>query len=172
MSDNSSDKQAAAVLSDFNRAITGVEGSWPAAQTTILLQQVAYTPATLVTKLQEEAAPLQAVVDARSTLVSALTNRRTAMPGAVQFIEGFFASLPQYLPPGADVSKFGAKPKKARTPLTAEQKVAANTKRTATRAARHIMGKKQRAAIHATPPTTPTTPAATPPATPTTPATP
>ncbi len=66
--------------------------------------------------------------------------------------------LPQYLPAGADTSKFGSKPKKARTPLTVAQKQVANAKRAATRAARHIMGKKQRAAIQApAPTTTPTT---------------
>jgi hypothetical protein len=72
------------------------------------------------------------------------------LPGAAELIHAFFTVLPQYLPKGsADVTKFGAKQKKPRRPLTVDQKKAANQKRAATRAARHIMGKKQRQAIHA-----------------------
>jgi hypothetical protein len=154
--------RAQAVLEQYGQAMTGLETAWPAGQPPMVLQQVPYTPAALVVKLQQECAPLQAVVDARSDLATALTNRHTALPGAVSFLDAFFAVLPQYLPPGADVTQFGGTPKKERAPLTAEQKVAANEKRNATRAARHIMGKNQRKALHAaapTPPAAPSTPA-------------
>jgi hypothetical protein len=45
---------------------------------------------------------------------------------------------------GASLADFGLNPKKARTPLTIEEKAAAAAKRKATRAARHTMGSKQK----------------------------
>jgi hypothetical protein len=147
------------VYQKLEQAITGVENDWPATQPSIVIQGNTYTSAQLGAKLQQEVAPLQAVIDARSTLRSALNARDLALPTAAQFIAAFFSVLPQYLPAGADTTKFGSKPKKPRTALTVAQKQAANAKRAATRAARHIMGKKQRAAIQA--PATPTTPAPT-----------
>lgn len=172
MSDTTTrDPQAAAVLQQFERAISGMQNDWPSTQPSIVFQQVTYTPAAFIAKLQGWAAILQAVPEARSALETALTNRHAAFAGLVEVINGFFTILPQYLPPGADVTKFGAKQKKARAKLTAAQKTTANEKRQATRAARHIMGKKQRLAIKAPAPTAPATtaPAA---ATSTTPATP
>jgi len=158
MSDTTTkDPQAAAVLEQFVRAINGMENDWPSTQPSIIFQQVTYTPAAFITKLEEWAAILQAVPDARSALETALTNRHAAFAGLVEVINAFFTILPQYLPAGADTTKFGSKAKKPRAKLTAAAKVAANEKRQATRAARHIMGKKQRLAIQA--------PAATPPAT-------
>lgn len=144
------------VLTEFNKAITGMS-QWPNSQQNIVLQQNNYTPSTLVTKLQSVAAPLQAVVTLRSNLTTALTQREEALPAAAEFIAAFFSVLPQYLPAGTDVSTFGDKPKKARAKLTVAQKEAANVKRQATRAARHIMGKKQRLAIEAPAATTTTT---------------
>ena len=70
--------------------------------------------------------------------------------------------LPHYLPPGADVTKLGAKPPKPRTAQTVAQKAVSNQKRNATRKARHIMGKKQRQAITAPAPGSPPTPDPTP----------
>jgi hypothetical protein len=156
MNDITMEKQAAAILKRLEQAIEGMANDWPASQQAIVYEQNTYTPAQFAAKLQQAAVPLQAVPGARSALRTALNNRTAALPDAVTLIDGFYALLPQYLPPGADVTKFGSKTKKPRTPQTAEQKAAANAKRTATRAARHIMGKKQRQAIKAPP--TPATP--------------
>jgi hypothetical protein len=164
MNDKTLERKAAAVLAQYDQAINGLQNDWPATQQTIIFEQATYTPAQLIAKLQQEAAPLQAVVDARSTLKTALKNRLTAMPDAISMIDGFLAMLPQYLPAGADATKFGKKTPKLRKQPTPEVKAAANLKRQATRKARHIMGKKQRAAIKAPP--TPPAPA-TPPASPT-----
>ena len=142
------------VYGKLTKAIAGMAG-WPAAQPTIVVQQVAYTPAQLVTKLEQVVAPLQAVITARANLNTALSVRDEALPDAAAFIAAFFAVLPQYLPAGTDVTTFGDKPKKPRAKPTAAQKAASNVKRNATRAARHIMGKKQRLAIQAPAPTAP-----------------
>ncbi len=155
------DIAAAAVLVKYQKAINGLQSEVPATQQ-IVYKQVAYTPATFVPLLQAALAPLQAVVDARSALITALNNRHTTFDAAVTLINSFYALLPNILPPGADVSQFGAKPPKPRKQLTAEQKQAANVKRQATRAARHIMSKKQRLAITAPPATPPADPAAPP----------
>jgi hypothetical protein len=45
------------------------------------------------------------------------------------------------------LADFGVPPKKARTPLTAQQKALAAAKRKSTRAARHTGGSKQKAAV-------------------------
>jgi hypothetical protein len=159
MNEVTMEKEAATVLEQLSQAIDGMESEWPADQKSIVYQQVTYTPAQFTDKLKQALAPLQAVPDARSALQTAIKNRRPALPGALALVNGFYSILAQYLPPGADVTKFGAKVKKARKPLTAEEKTAANEKRTATRAARHIMGPKQRKAIKAPPtPPTPQTP--------------
>jgi hypothetical protein len=146
------------ILEQYDQAIDGMTNAWPASQPSIVIHQQSYTPSTLAALFQTQKAPFQKVVDLRSELRTALANREAAIPAAMDLLASFYAVLPQYLPPGTDTSTFGKKPKKARAPLTAAQKEAANEKRNATRAARHIMGKKQRKAIKAAPPASPPAP--------------
>ena len=58
----------------------------------------------------------------------------------VAFVRATFSSA-------SVLADFGLAPKKARTPLTVEQKAAAKAKRDATRAARGTMGKKAKLAV-------------------------
>jgi len=156
--------RATEVTNKLEKAIAGMTGSWPSTQTTLVVVSVSYTPAQFLARLQQVAAPFLAVIAARIALQSALAARNAALADAAAFVDAFYAVLPQYLPVGsADVASFGSKPKRARAPLTVEQKQAAAVKRAATRAARHIMGKNQRLAIQApapaqapTPPPAPT----------------
>ena len=147
-------------------AIAAMQSAWPADQKAVTLLKVSYTPAELQQKLQSLLAPFQAAVDTHSAWMTALADRNDAVLPTQAFMSAFYVALPQYLGPNnADQSKFGKKPPKARAPLTAEQKAAATTKRNATRAARHIMGPKQRKAIKApvsTAAPAPATPATTP----------
>ncbi len=152
------DREAAAVLAQFDKAISGLQNDVPSTQQ-FVYKQTAYTPTTFVPILQAAAAPLRAVVTARGALATALNNRHAAFPDAMALISGFFALVPNILPAGADVTQFGAKPRKPRKQLTAEQQVAANQQRQATRKARNIMGSKQRAAIKAPAPAAPAAPA-------------
>jgi hypothetical protein len=157
--------QATKVTNRLQQAIAGMQSNWPTTQTTLVVLMISYTPAQLVAKLQQVAAPLLAAIAAKIAYNSALAARNAALPDALAFIDAFFSVLPQYFPPGsAELTTFGRKPPKARTPLTVEQKQAAAAKRAATRAARHIMGDKQRKAIKATPPAPAAPPAAAPPA--------
>jgi hypothetical protein len=138
------------VHNDYLKAIAGMEQDWPNNQPTIVLQGVSYTSAQFLAKLEEMDGPFQAVADAHSALRTALAVRSDVLPDAAEFIRDFYSVLAQYLPKGsAAVTKFGAKTKKQRAALSVEAKVSANAKRQATRAARHIMGKKQRSAIKA-----------------------
>src|SRR6185312_13870002 len=115
---NTNGANASKILADFNKAIDGMTNDWPSTQPNIVVQTITYSPTQLLGKLKEVGAPLQAAADAASAYRTALVNRNAALPDAAQFIQDFFAVLPQYLPKGsADVTKFGAKTKKQRAQL-------------------------------------------------------
>ena len=69
---------------------------------------------------------------------------RSQMAAYVAFVKATFGASPDVL------ADFGLKPRKTRTPLTIDQMAAAAAKRTATRAARHTMGSKQRKDVKGT----------------------
>ena len=69
---------------------------------------------------------------------------RSQMAAYVAFVQAPFGASP------AALADFGLKPRKTRTPLTIDQMAAAAAKRTATRAARHTMGSKQRKDVKGT----------------------
>jgi hypothetical protein len=89
---------------------------------------------------------LKSMNDGKATIVPVLVAFQA-------FVVNRFGNAPSTL------EDFGIAPRKVPTPMTAEQKAAALVKRKATRAARHIVGKKERAKIQAPAATTPTTPA-------------
>jgi hypothetical protein len=97
-----------------------------------------------------------AKADWKDALKSMKDGKATIAPvlGAYHaFVVNRFGNAPSTL------EDFGIAPRKVRTPLTAEQKAVAAVQRKATRAARYIVGKKQRAKIKAPAATTPATPA-------------
>ena len=82
----------------------------------------------------------QAVAKAKVIAEAAQTpSLRSQMAAYVAFVKATFGASPDVL------ADFGLKPRKTRTPLTIDQMAAAAAKRTATRAARHTMGTKQKA---------------------------
>jgi hypothetical protein len=85
-----------------------------------------------------------------------LAKSKAEVSGARQAIKVMFAGQIEAL------GDFGIKPPKPRTPLTTAQKAAAAAKAKATRAARHTMGSKQKAAITGTTPAPVETPSAEP----------
>jgi hypothetical protein len=150
----------------------GAKTAWPTNLTTITFQQQSVTQAQFDTACADELAPFQASKDAFATWKSAIVTREAALAGAKQFIAGVYALLPGFLGRNSpNHAKWGAAPKKARRPLTAEQKVAAAEKAAATREARGTMSKKAKSKIHGTVPaasaatTTPATTATAPAAT-------
>ena len=117
--------------------------------TNVTLNNVLYTPSTLLAFLQSYVDLFDSVQAAKATYVDKLKTQRTLAPplrlivaAFVAYVRAAFGSSPEVL------NDFGLKPHKAKTPPTAEQKVKAAVKAKATRAARHTLGKRQKLAIH------------------------
>jgi hypothetical protein len=105
------------------------------------------TPAAIVTFLENRISANQAVVTAEAARAAALKNNvtvRSQTEGQAQSLRqivlGMYSGAPDSL------AVFGLKPRKASTE-TATTRAAAAVKAKATRAARHTMGSKQKAAI-------------------------
>jgi hypothetical protein len=109
-------------------------GTFTAAQAIAELQQLVV----LRTAVDTARATATAKVEAETAQAPAL---RAFMGAIVQFVRTAFGSQADVL------ADFGLPPKKARTPLTIEQKAAAAAKRTATRAARGTTGPKAKKGI-------------------------
>jgi hypothetical protein len=115
----------------------------------VTLNNVLYTLAAVLALLQSYVDLFDSVPAAKATYVDKLKTQRTLAPplrlivaAFVAYVRAAFGSSPEVL------NDFGLKPHKAKTLLTAEQKVIAAEKAKATRAARHTMGVRQKAAIH------------------------
>lgn len=120
-----------------------------------------YTNVALVTFAGQSLAPAQ-VASTLQTFVSLLTDTETAKVAATAklaaenaqapplrtFMDAFVTVVKATWGTQPDVlADFGLPPKKARTPLTVEQKAAAAAKREATREARGTKGAVQKAAV-------------------------
>ena len=106
------------------------------------------TTAQVMTTVEAMLSAANAVVTARKSVSDARVAEQTAktqygpfITELRQFIAIAFSSAPSTL------AEFLITPKKARTPLTASQRAAAEAKARATRTARGTRGKKQKAAI-------------------------
>jgi hypothetical protein len=106
------------------------------------------TPAQATTQLQAIVQQFADVDAARASLKAKLAAERAAAPARRVFIDAYVSCVMAAFGTSADVlADFGLAPKKARTPLTVEQKAAAAAKRAATRAKRNVMGSQQRKAV-------------------------
>jgi hypothetical protein len=128
---------------------------------------VSYKPADILGILQARIASANTTLSTRATWQSAVvadkgerTKTKTVVSGIRQAIQLMFAGSVDTL------ADFGLKPRKVRAVPTPAQKAAASAKAKATRAARHTLGSKQKAAIKGTVPVAvpPTPPAANAPA--------
>jgi hypothetical protein len=93
---------------------------------------------TLRTDAETAKAAAKAKVAAEKAQLPAL---RAFLLGFVELIKAQFGTQPDVL------ADFGLQPKKARKPMSPEQKAAAKAKRAATRTARGIIGTRKRAAV-------------------------
>jgi hypothetical protein len=107
-----------------------------------------YTPSQVTARLQAFATLREDVDAAKASTKAKLAAEkaetpamRTFLSAYVPFVKAAFSTSPDVL------ADFGLQPKKARTPLTVEKKAAAAAKRKSTRAARHVMGTKQRKGV-------------------------
>jgi hypothetical protein len=113
-----------------------------------------YTAATLVQLLKSLADALDAADAAKAIWEDALknaTDTKAKVEPVVRNYKSWVAVTYKGTP--STLADYGLAPPKAPTPLTAEQKVAAALKRTATRAARHTMSTKQKKKVKGTVPT-------------------
>lgn len=133
----------------------------------------AYTTASLVQVLQGLADAIASVDAARANWKDALKREQDERAKVDPVIRDYRSWLvATYGNAPATLADYGVTPRKVPTPLTADQLVAAVTKRTQTRAARHTLGSKQKARIKGAPATPATAGTATaPPIAPVTPAT-
>ena len=129
-----------------NARIAGVQKHCMS-QTSILVAGTALAPTAVIQIYQSDLNARQAVTAARSALKAAIAKATAAEAACNSFdsafkrcIEGAYDGQPDTL------ADFGITVT-ARTPLTAAEKAEAAEKAAATRAARHIMGKKQRSMI-------------------------
>ncbi|HEX8796565.1 MAG TPA: hypothetical protein VF765_36695 [Polyangiaceae bacterium] len=116
--------------------------------TQVIVDGSAYTPAQAEAQLQAFANLRNDVDTARAALKAKLVDETAKAPGLraflvayIQFVMAAFGSSPDVL------ADFGLQPKKARAPLTTEQKAAAAAKRAATRKARGTTGKRKKLAV-------------------------
>jgi hypothetical protein len=118
--------------------------------TQLAFASATFTPAQVTSSLQTLVELRNDVDTAKAITKAKLAAEKTQAPtlrsfmaALESFVRATFSNSPDVL------ADFGLT-KKARTPLTVEQKAAAAAKRTATRAARHTMGSKQKKAVKGT----------------------
>jgi hypothetical protein len=102
-----------------------------------------------VAQLQKLVDYRAAVVEARAAAKDTVQAERAAAPALVAFMNAFEAFVRLQL--GADtkaLADFGLAPRKARAPMTAEQKAVAAAKRKATRDARGTKGPRAKKTVH------------------------
>ena len=116
--------------------------------TQVKLAGSSYTSAQVIDRLQAVVNLRQEVDASKASTKAKLAAEKTEMPALralmralVTYVKAAFATQPDVL------ADFGIIPK-VRTPMSAEAKTAAAAKRKATRAARKVMGSKQRLQVH------------------------
>ena len=137
---------------------------------TVLVTGVNFTPAELIALLQKDIDLADAATNAREAFLAAAAATTENRAKMVPILAGLRAFLGNMFTDPSILAEFGFPVRKRIVP-TADVKAAAVNKRSATRKARHTMGKKQKASIHGEVPVTSaetaapaTAPAAAPPA--------
>ena len=132
-----------------SQLIAGAKKHFPNGSQTVSLGGVSTTIDAATQELQTYVDNRSAVVAAQATAKSKLAVEKAALPALNAFISVFIAFVRLSFGSQADIlADFGLAPRKARTPMTAEEKAVAVAKRDATRAARGTKGPKAKSAIH------------------------
>lgn len=114
---------------------------------TLLIAGTSFTPAQMISKLQEIITTANAVATSRAAFQAAVKADRSERSNTASFVSGVRqAILVAFQGQLQILADFGLTDRK-HTPLTPAQKQEAAAKAKATRAARHTMGKKQKAGI-------------------------
>jgi hypothetical protein len=144
---NTKNQTQGALLAGVQALIAGTQKHFPNGQFT--LGNTTYTTASLVAILTDLAAAYAALSAARLTASDAIAALRTTEAKVDPVIRDYASFLrATFRDATALLGDFGLLAPKARTPLTAEKRVAATAKARATRIARGTVSKKQKLAIH------------------------
>jgi hypothetical protein len=123
----------------------------------LVIDGTSYKTADIITTLQGIVNSAAAVVSSRATWQTAVQADKQGRAKNQTFVSGLKQALHVAFGNSIDtLAEFGLTQRKTRTPRTPQQKAASTAKSMATRAARHTMGSKQKAAIKGsvTPPAT------------------
>ena len=133
--------------SKSNRAVnaenlsTGTKKHYPNGSTQLTVGNVLYTVDQIDAKLQEIVTLRAATTDAQTSAKARVAEERAQLPALIAFMLAYVAYVKAAFGNAPEVlADFGLVPKKARTPLTPEEKAAAKAKRKATREARGTVG--------------------------------
>ncbi len=138
-------KQTQAALAE--QLVAGTSKHFTSA-TPLVIAGASYTPAQVEALLQTLVNLRTDVETAQATARAKVAAEEAQAPALLTFMGAFETFVKATFGNAPDVlASFGIPPKKARAPLTAEQKAAATAKRNATRAARNVMGSQQRKAV-------------------------
>jgi len=131
------------------KLVAGAQKRFPNGKQSVTLEGETTTIDDVTKELQSFVDNRDAVVAAQATARSKLAVERAQMPALNALIVAFIAFVRLTFGDDSEaLADFGLAPRKARTPLTAEQKAVAAAKRRATRGARGTTGPKARKAVH------------------------
>ncbi len=146
MANNNGSKPTAEELK-LQAAATGTQALIPVASSEVV-GGVSLTQPQLLAKLAGYLAAYTAVTALRLQLTQAIAARTTAAADAKEFLKDFKVTLvAQFGRLNPQLAQFGFAPVKARTSLTAAQKVIQTAKAKATRTLLHTLGPKQKAEV-------------------------
>jgi hypothetical protein len=115
----------------------------------ILVRGVGYTPAQLITLLQNDIAAADAATKAKAALHDAVIAAKTQRATMTPLLTGFRTYILNQFKDASIISDFGFTPQKEPARTVADKATAA-TKAKATRTARHTMGAKQKKSVTGT----------------------
>lgn len=146
MANNNGSKPTAEQL-QLQAAATGTQTLIPAASSEVV-GGVSLTQPQILAKLAGYLATYTAVQSLRLQLSQALAARTTAAADAKEFLKDFKVTVvAEFGRQNPQLAQFGFGPAKARTSLTAAQKVIQTAKAAATRTLLHTKGPKQKADV-------------------------
>jgi hypothetical protein len=135
-------------VSRAKQLIAGANKHFPNGSQTLTVGGAAYTVTALTALLQSFVDLREAVAVSKAASKAKIVAERAQAPSLRGVISAFVAYVKASYGNSPDVlADFGLSPRKATTPLSAEQTAVAVAKRAATRAARHTAGKLQKKAI-------------------------
>jgi hypothetical protein len=149
-----------ATQQDRDRKMIAAIQKYLMALASILIRGVGYTPAQIITLLQNDIAAADAATKAKAALHDAVIAAKAQRATVGPFLTGFRTYILNQYKDASIISDFGFTPQKEPARTVAD-KAASATKAKATRTARHTMGAKQKKKVTGTT----TAPAATTPAT-------